>query len=83
MKHYYDQSKHKTESKEDWKSNDNNKGKLVNKRGKSWDINDKENVAPLKKFNASDRGYRFQSDEKNKGDGRKPLQCHTFGKNHR
>lgn len=56
MKHYYEKSNHKTESKQYWKVNENNKGKRAKKRGKPQDIDDKENATPYKKFNAVDRG---------------------------
>ena len=59
MKHYYEQSKHGSETKRDWKGNEKNKGKWDKKRGKPQDIDDKENVVSHKNFNAVDRVHGF------------------------
>ena len=68
-----------SESKQDLKGNEKNKGKWAKKRGYPQETNDKENVAPHKKFNATDRGHVSQTKEHDKGDGRIHLICWTCG----
>lgn len=83
LKHCYEQSKHNSYPKWGWKGNDKTKGKRNNKRGRPWDVGNKENTKSYKKFNAVDIGNGSQPEEKNKRDGRKPLQCWTCGREHR
>jgi len=42
----------------------------------------KENAAPSKEFNASNRGQGLRYEEQNKDEGWKPLQCWTCGGEH-
>ena len=83
LKHYYEKSKCRSETKQDWKINEKNNGKWLKKRGNPYDIDEKENAKSYKKFNATDIGQGFKSEERNKGDGKKPLQCWTCVKDHR
>lgn len=82
LKHCYEKSKCRSETKHDWKQNENTKSKWDKKRSRPQDIGNNENASPPKKFNAYDRGQGFQFEEKNKGDGMNPLQCWTCGKDH-
>lgn len=56
LKDCYEQSKHKSEIKPDWKGNAKNKGKLDKKQVIPQDSGNNENVSPSKNFNALDRG---------------------------
>jgi len=42
--------------KPDWRGKIKNKGKWDKKRVRPHDLGNKDNVSPLKRFNASDRG---------------------------
>jgi len=44
MKHYYEQSKHKSKPKQGWKGNDKTKGKWPLERARPLDASEKENV---------------------------------------
>lgn len=55
IKHCYEQSKRRTETKPDWRGNVINKGKWDKKRGRPHGIDNKENVALPKRFNALDK----------------------------
>lgn len=55
LKHCYEQSKHRIVTKTTWKDNERNKRKWDKKRARPQSIDNKENVAPPKRFNASDR----------------------------
>ena len=83
LKHCYEKSKCRSETKEYWKGNEKNKVKWDKKKTRPQDIGNKENVASPNKFNASDIGQGFQFEEMNKRDGRKPLKHWTCGKYHR
>jgi len=65
-----------------WKCNAKNKGKWDKKRARPQGIGNKENVVPSNKFNASHKGQRFQSEEKNRDAGWKPIECWTCRKDH-
>lgn len=82
IKHCYEQSKHRYETKQGWKGNEKNKGKQDKKKIIPQDKGNKENETKPNKFNAFDRGQGFQFEEKNKSDRRKYLQCWTHGKDH-
>lgn len=62
-KNCYEQSKHESETKQDSKGNDKNKGKWNKKRGILPDTSKKENTFPHKNFNITDRRQRFKSEE--------------------
>lgn len=63
LKHCYEQSKRRSETRQDWKGNDKNKGKCDNKKTRPQAKGKKENIALPKKFNASDRGHGFWFEE--------------------
>jgi len=56
LEHYYEQSKSKPKSQKSWKWKDKAKGKWQQKIIRPQDANEKENVAPYKKFNGSQHG---------------------------
>jgi len=56
IKNLYEQLKHKIETKLVWRDNERNKGKWDKKWARPQSTNNKENVAPPKRFNALDRG---------------------------
>jgi len=56
LKYCYEQSKRNTETKLSWGGNVKNKGKWDKKRARPQGTDNKENVAPPKRFNTSDRG---------------------------
>lgn len=79
LRHCYEQSKRKTKTKPDWRGNEKNKGKYDIKKARPRDIGKKENAAPPRRFNASDRGHGHRYEEHNK----EPMQCWTCGGDHR
>lgn len=83
LKHCYQNSKHKSRPKQDWKGNEKAKGKWAKKRSRPQDTGDKENVGFYKKSNVADIRHGFQHEEQDKDDGRKPMQCWICGGEHR
>lgn len=57
LKHYYEKSKCKNNSKQGWKGNDKNKYKWPLKRERPHDVGEKENVSPYKKFNVVQKAH--------------------------
>eukprot|EP00253_Pinus_taeda_P002202 PITA_02202 len=82
LKHYYEQLKHKTETKTNSRDNVKNKGKWDKKQARPQGTDNKENVAPPKRFHASNRGQGHRSKEKSKDRCWKPIECWTCGKDH-
>ena len=80
MNNCYEKEKHKNESHQGWKGKDKGKGKLQLKIIRSQNAEEKENVAPHKKFNVARQGYGSQ--QKPKGDDTGWLECWTCGKEH-
>jgi len=80
LRHCYEQLKRRSETKPDWKGNATNKGKWDKKQEIPQGTDNKQNVAPSKKFNASNRGQGHRAEEKNK----EPMLCWTCrGDHHR
>ena len=71
-------NKRKSETKPDWKGNSKNKVRWGKKWVRPQDLGNKDNVAPPKRYNASDRGHGHQSKEQNK----EPVWCWTCGGDH-
>ena len=57
LMHCYEKSKCIIETKPVWRGNERNKGKWDKKKARPQSIDNKENVAPSKRFNVSDRGH--------------------------
>ena len=53
---------------------------MASKKNKALDAEEKENVAPYKKFNVARQGHG--SLQKNRGDGTERLECWICGKEH-
>ena len=84
LNHCYEQPKRKVELKNELKGNEKVKGKQPLKWGRPWDASDKGNVVPYKKFDVVEKGHgSHPGEQQNKGDGRGPLQCSIYGKDHR
>ena len=79
LKHCFEKSKLKSETKPGRKDNAKNKGKWDKKRVTLQDSGNKENGVPSKKFNASKKGQGCRSEEKNK----EPVWCWNCGGDHR
>lgn len=60
LKHFYEHSNHKNESQQGCKGNDKGKGKQKSKITRPQNVEEKENVAPHKKFNAARQGHGSQ-----------------------
>ena len=59
IKNCYEQSKHKNESQHGWKGKDKGRGKWHPKRKKPQHADEKENVAPQKRFNVVRHGHEW------------------------
>jgi len=59
LNHCYEKSKHKYETKQDWRNNAKNKGKWDKKQERPQETGNKENATLHNKFNASIRGKEF------------------------
>jgi len=79
LKHCYEQSNRKVNTKSDLKGNEKNEGKWSPKRGRPQDVSEKENVVPCKRFNITENGH---GEKQARGGGREPLQCWICGKDH-
>ena len=82
LKHCYEQSKFKNESQQGWKGKDKakGKGKWKPKRTRPHNAEEKENVAPQNKFNASRQGHGPQQQQRSDGTGW--LECWTCDNEH-
>eukprot|EP00253_Pinus_taeda_P019959 PITA_19959 len=80
LKHCYEKSKRKNESQQGWKGKAKGKGKWQPKRERLQYANEKENVAPQKRFNATRQGHESQQQHRGVGTGR--LEHWTCGKEH-
>ena len=56
LKHCYEQSKSKVETKHDLKRNEKAKGKWPPKSGRPQDSSERENAVPYKRFNTTEKG---------------------------
>lgn len=63
LKHCYEKSKHRYEPKRDYKGNEKVNGKWPLKRERPQGACEKENVAPYKKFSATEKGHGPQPRE--------------------
>jgi len=60
LKHFYERSKCKNESQKGWKGKDKVKGKWQLKRARPQNVDEKENIAPKKRFNVARHGHGSQ-----------------------
>lgn len=80
LKFFYEQSKNNTKSQDGWKGKDKYKGKWKPKRVRPQNAEDNKNVSPNNNFNVVRQGHGSQ--QHNRGDDRRRLQCWTCVKGH-
>lgn len=78
LKHCYEKSKCKNESQHGWKGKYKGKDKSQPKRTRPQHADEKENVAPKKRFNVARQGHEWQQQHRCVGTIR--LECWTCGK---
>ena len=79
MRHCYEQSKQKFESKHELKRNKKGKGKWPPKQGIPQYLSEKEIAVPYKRFNTDEKGH---GEKQARGSGMELLECWICGKDH-